>query len=374
MAVEPTLERDFTFAVDRPFVLEGGGALQTVTLRYAVYGNLNEQCDNAVLVCHALSGSARISDWWPAMFDSDGFDTSRLCIIGTNVIGSCYGSTGPISRDTQRNAPYGPEFPVITIRDMVRAQAQLLDHLGIAHLRAVIGGSIGGMQALQWAVEFPEHIDACVAIGATPLGAMGLALNHLQRQAIQLDPVWRRGRYPADCPPAAGLALARALAMCSYKSAELFERRFARQPNRGEDPLQSAHDRFDVAGYLDYQGEKFIGRFDANSYIALSKAMDTFDLARGYGFEQEAFRRIRAYVLLIGISSDWLFPAADVRALGERMRAAGVECEYAEVVSSHGHDACLAEPERVKPLLQPALTAARQPLPASTEVLLGTNL
>ncbi len=350
MALDPTVENSFTFATDRPFMLESGGTLQPVTIRYAVYGALNVQRDNAVLVCHALSGSARVADWWEALFAADAFDTSRLCVIGANVLGSCYGSTGPKSLNPARSVPYGPDFPLVTIRDTVRAQAALLDHLRIRRLRAVVGGSIGGMQALQWAVDFPARIESCVAIGATPLGALGLALNHLQREAIGLDPV-------------RGLALARAIAMCSYKSSELFQRRFARHPNRnGEDPLRSIQARFDVAGYLDHQGEKFIERFDADTYATLSKAMDTFDLARGYADETAALRRIRACVRLVGISSDWLFPAAEVRALAGRIIAAGAECEYSEIVSAHGHDAFLAEPELVKPLLRPAL-ASTQPIP-----------
>ncbi len=353
MALEPTCEGNFTFATEQPLALESGGTLQPVTIRYAIYGELNDARNNTVLVCHALSGSARVADWWEGMFGADGFDLSRLCVIGSNVLGSCYGSTGP--------STYGGEFPLVTIRDMVRAQAALLDHFGITRLQAVVGGSIGGMQALQWAVDFPARAAWCVAIGATPLGAMGLALNHAQRQAVELDPV-------------RGLALARAIAMCTYKSAELFERRFARQPNRnGEDPFRSVEDRFDVAGYLDHQGEKFVERFDANSYITLSKAMDTFDLARGYGSEAAALQRIRARMLLVGISSDWLFPAADVRAFAGRMCAAGVDCEYAEIISAHGHDAFLAEPELVKPLLRPALTQPQPPLPRAEDVFLGAN-
>ncbi len=367
MPIAPSFEGDFTFATAQPFPLECGRTLQPVTMHYAVYGRLNEARDNAVLVCHALSGSARVADWWEGLFGGDGFDPSRLCIIGVNALGSCYGSTGPTSPDPLSNdgAPYGATFPVITIRDVVRAQAALLDRLGIARLRAVIGGSIGGMQALQWVVDFPARAQSCVAIGAAPLGAMGLALNHLQRQAIQLDPAWGGGRYPHDQPPYPGLALARAIAMCSYKSADLFSQRFGRRANRnGEDPLRSLDDRYDVAGYLDHQGDKFVGRFDANTYVTLSRAMDTFDLARGYSSEAAALRRIRARLLLVGISSDWLFPPADVRALAAKIATAGAQCDYAEIVSAHGHDAFLAEPELVKPLLSPAL-ADPQPEGAS---------
>jgi homoserine O-acetyltransferase len=359
MSVEPTLEGGFTFATDTPFRLDSGGALQPVTLRYAVYGKLREE---ATLVCHALSGSARVADWWEGMFGQGRpFDTDRDCVIGINILGSCYGSTGPTSTDPRTGQPYGPNFPLITIRDMVRAQARLLQHLGVERLRVVIGGSIGGMQALQWAVDYPELVGTAVAIGATPLSAMGLALNHLQRQVIRLDPDFRDGRY--DEQPARGLGLARSIAMCTYKSAALFHQRFARKPNRnGEDPLAALENRYDIAGYLDYQGGKLVARFDANSYLVISKAMDTFELGLGYASEEQALRRIRAKILLVGISSDWLFPATDVVALGARLRAAGVDSRYVELVSEHGHDGFLADTQLLAPLLSAAL-AAEDPKP-----------
>ena len=355
--IEPTCEADCTFARDKAFRVSGG-ELRPLTLRYALYGALNERRDNAVLVCHALSGSARVADWWPELFGPGRpFDTSRYCIIGVNVIGSCYGSTGPRSNDARTGQPYGGNFPVVTVGDMVRAQSLLLERLGIGRLRAVVGGSIGGMQALQWAVDLPAKVERCVAIGAAPLPALGLALNHLQRQAIMNDPKWRGGHYAEDAPPDEGLALARAIAMCSYKSAELFDGRFARNPDRaGEDPGRSLGERFDVAGYLDHQGQTFTRRFDANSYLVLSKAMDTFDLARGHASEAAALRRISARVLLVGITSDWLFPSGEVRALSQRMSSAGVECRYEELVSSHGHDGFLADAAALAPLLSEALS------------------
>src|SRR3984893_6698021 len=190
----PTVEDDFNFSGARPFRLASGRLLQPLTLRYALYGKLNRERDNAILVCHALSGSARVGEWWPEMFGANGsFDTTRHCVIGINVIGSCYGSTGPSSCNPRTGKNYGKDFPLLSVGDMVRAQAQLLDALGVKQLQAVVGGSIGGMQALQWAVDFPERVDRCVAIGAAPLSAMGLALNHLQRQAIRTDPAWLEG-------------------------------------------------------------------------------------------------------------------------------------------------------------------------------------
>lgn len=342
---EPTFEGDFTFAADAPFRLAGGGALRSVTQRYAIYGNLSPASDNAILVCHALSGSARVFDWWPQLFGPGmPFDLSRHAVIGVNVLGSCYGSTGPKSVNPATGRPYGGDFPVVTIHDMVHAQARLLEHLGIDRLHAVVGGSIGGMQALAWAAEYPDRVPRCVVVGACPVSAMGLALSHLQRQAIRLDPV-------------GGLALARGLAMLTYKSPELFDHRFARKPDRnGEGPLASHDGRFDIGGYLDYQGRIFNARFDADSYLVVSRAMDLFDLGATPEEEANALARIKARVLLVGIRSDWLFPPGDVRSLAGRLVAAGVEARYAELDSAHGHDGFLADAADLIPLISPLLS------------------
>lgn len=353
----PSVEAD---CILESFVLESGVELKPAVLHYTVYGELNETKSNAVLVCHALSGSARVSDWWPELFGAEKiFDVERDCVVCVNVLGSCYGSTGPVSTNPATGKTFGPDFPVVSIRDMVRAEAAVLDKIGIKKLRVVIGGSIGGMQALEWSIQYPERVGTCIAIGAARLAAMGLALNHLQRRAIQLDAAFDGGRYAEGEGPEGGLALARGLAMCTYKSGELFQSRYGRKPNRnGEDPSTSVEGRFDVAGYLDYQGKIFLKRFDANSYITISKSMDTFDFARGFASDSEALRRIKARVLLLGISSDWLFPAADVRRLAEQISSAGAQCEYAELVSDHGHDAFLAEPEHLLSLILPTLTAS----------------
>src|SRR5215510_12952389 len=308
--IQPSYEGDFIFAENEPFALESGGSLRPVKLRYTIYGELNERRDNAILVGHALSGSARVGDWWPQLFGEHGiFDLSRDCIVCANIIGSCYGSTGPRTVNSATGKPFGASFPLVTVRDWVQSQALLLDHLGIEKVRAVIGGSIGGMQAIQWAIDHPDRVEHCIAIGSAPLTAMGLALNHLQRLAIINDANWRNGEYEAGSEPNPGLALARALAMISYKSEKLFAERYARNHNRnGEDPLRSFAGRYDIGGYLDYQGENFTRRFDANSYLIISKAMDNFHPANGYESERAALERIKARVLLVGISSDWLFP------------------------------------------------------------------
>jgi len=276
-------------------------------------------------------------------------------VLGINILGSCYGSTGPSSIDPATGQRYGSKFPLVGIRDIVRSQALLLDALGISQLKLAIGASIGGMQALEWAILFPSRIARVIAIAAAPLGAMGLGLNHLQRQAIMLDPDWKNGEYLPDAPPRCGLALARALAVCTYKSAALFEERYARKPDRsGEDPWQGdmlAGGRFDVSGYLDHQGDKFNGRFDANSYLVITRMMDLFEPTRGYARPADAWERIEAAITLVGISSDWLFPSADVAAMAAVIEDAGVRCEYRELISDHGHDSFLAEPQLLIDLL-----------------------
>jgi homoserine O-acetyltransferase len=351
--VAPSFEGDFS--PGEAFSLEAGGVLESPTLRYAIYGEPNAAADNVIFVAHALSGSARVADWWPRLFSEGGlFQAGANCVIGINIPGSCYGSTGPASIDPLTGRPYGPNFPLVTVGDMVTLQARLLTKLKIQRLKLVIGASIGGMQALEMAVRFPERVERVISIGAAPLGAMGLGLNHLQRKMIQLNPQ----------QPREGLALARALAVCTYKSAELFEHRFGRKPDRsGEDPWDSLHERglgltgerFDVSGYLDFQGERFVERFDANAYLALTRTMDTFDPTRGYSSPEAAYRRIQAQVMLVSISSDWLFPTADILALAERMVEAGVHCQHRELISSHGHDAFLAEPDELARLIQPFL-------------------
>jgi homoserine O-acetyltransferase/O-succinyltransferase len=361
--VEPSFEGDF--APGEPFSLEGGGVLEAPTLHYAMYGKPNAASDNVIFVAHALSGSARVADWWPRLFSEGGLLRSdEHCIVGINMPGSCYGSTGPGSIDRRTGRRYGVNFPLVTIRDMVSLQMQLLQSLGIRRLKLVMGASIGGMQALEMAIQFPESVARVISIAAAPLSAMGLGLNHLQRRMIQLDPAWKGGEYELQEPPRKGVALARALAVCTYKSAELFDQRFGREPDRsGDDPWASAHEkghgltgeRFDVAGYLDYQGDRFIERFDANAYLAITRSMDTFDPARGYPSPAAAYGRIQAEVMMVGISSDWLFPAADVAALAGAVAKAGVRCQYRELVSSHGHDAFLAEPDALARILQPFL-------------------
>lgn len=357
--IEPTYEGDFVLNENLP--LDCGSKLACPTLHYAVYGRLNAARDNAVLVCHALSGSALVGSWWPELFAPGAvLSLERDYAICINLLGSCYGSTGPASTNPATGQAYGPDFPLLSIRDNVRAQARLLDSMGIRRLRLVLGGSMGGMQALEWSMQFPERVRRGLVIGVAPMGAMGLALNHLQRQAIVDDPDWKDGRYLPQRPPRRGLALARQIGMISYKSAPLFDERFARKPNRsGEDPWALDCNgggllggRFDIAGYLDYQGQRFVDRFDANAYLAIMRMIDTWDPVRGYGSPRDAFGRIKAKLSFVGISTDWLFPADSVRKFAEQVRSAGVDADYREMVSDHGHDAFLAEQGDLVRLLQ----------------------
>lgn len=356
---EPTYEGDFV--LDQHLMLESRRTLAQPTLHYAVYGRLNAARDNAVLICHALSGSARVGDWWPEIFAPGAvLSLEHDFVICINLLGSCYGSTGPGSVDPKTCLVYGPDFPLVSIRDNVRAQSQLLDSLGIERLRLILGGSIGGMQALDWAIHDPARVERAAIIAVAPLSAMGLALNHLQRQAIQNDPDWDGGYYLPQRPPRIGLSLARQIGMLSYKSPGLFDERFSRNPNRnGENPWSLDDQgggliggRFDIAGYLDHQGERFIQRFDANSYLAILRTMDTWDPLNGHASAKAAFGQIRARLTFVGISSDWLFPPESVRRFAELIRSAGIPVEYREMTSSHGHDAFLAEQAELVSLLQ----------------------
>jgi homoserine O-acetyltransferase len=362
-SLSPTYEGDFV--LDGNLLLDSGQQLIRPTLHYAVYGKLNAARNNAVLICHALSGSALVGAWWPEVFAPGAvLSLENDFVICINLLGSCYGSTGPGSVNPETGEPYGPDFPLVSIRDNVRAYGKLLDSLGVRKLRLVMGGSMGGMQALEWCIQFPDRIEKAIIVGATPLTAMALALNHLQRQAIVNDPEWNRGRYLPQKQPRHGLALARQIGMISYKSTELFDERYGRNPNRkGEDPWAPGGNdsrpgstliggRFDIGGYLDYQGDNFVERFDANSYLAMMRTMDTWDPMRGHASAEEVFGRIRARLTFIGISTDWLFPAEAVRQFAETVYSAGVQCEYREMISAHGHDAFLAEQAELVQLIQ----------------------
>lgn len=328
---EPTIETNYVS--EEPLKLASGENLPQIVQHYAVYGELNDDKSNAVLVFHALSGSARIADWWSGIIgEGKSLDTSKNAFICINYIGSCYGSTGACSVNPKTGEIFGAEFPLITVSDILKAQKKVLEHLGIEKLKAVIGSSVGGMCALQFAVDFPDSVEKCLVIGTSELSAMGLALNHLQREALKLEN---------------DVGLARQIAMISYKSPELFNRRFGRNPNRnGENPHLEFEHRFDIAGYLDYQGKIFRNRFDAETFKIISKAMDLFELS------DSEIQVIKANIYLVGISSDWLFPAADVKKFAERLKEKGVNAEYINFESPDGHDAFLSDTNKMSEIIK----------------------
>ena len=344
--------------------LQHGGSFGPITLAYETWGTLNATRDNAILIVHALTGSSHAYDeerpddpkaaWWnPLIGPGRPFDTSRYFVICSNVLGGCYGSTGPSSIDVRTGQPYGMRFPVVTIRDMVHAQQRLIEHLGVRQLTMVAGGSIGGQQALEWAVTYPELVRKVAVVASTAsLTAQAVAFSEVQRQAIMADPRWQGGNYEPGQGPDAGLAIARMLAMITYQSEESMELRFSRQSaSRGITPTPSGWadfgGRFDVEDYLYYQGASLVRRFDANSYLYISRAMDLYDVSDGYPSLDAALRRVRSKALFIGIRSDFLFPAARVRWLADQVRSLGGDATYVELDSPHGHDAFLKEWEQM---------------------------
>jgi len=353
----------FTYTFDS-LPLQRGGHLGPVTLAYETWGTLNAQGNNAILITHALTGNSHAHDvqhpddpkraWWnPLIGPGRPFDTSRYFVVCSNVLGGCYGSTGPSSIDPTTGEPYGMRFPVVTIRDMVRAQRVLLERLGVRQLAMVAGGSIGGQQALEWGVTYPELVQKVIVVAATAsLTAQAIAFSEIGRQAIMADPRWQGGNYAPGQGPGAGLSIARMLAMVTYQSEEAMEMRFARQHARNNTlptPSRAADlsERFEVESYLYYQGESLAKRFDANSYLYISRAMDLYDVSEGYSSLEAALRRLRSKALFIGIRSDFLFPAARVRWLADQVKALGGNSTYVELDSPHGHDAFLKEWEQM---------------------------
>ena len=345
------------------FEPELGGVLKDVTLAYESWGELSAAADNAVLVVHALTGDSyasgtdgRRGGWWePMIGPGKALDTDRYFVVCSNVLGGCSGSTGPASADPATGLPYAIRFPVITIRDMVRAQRRLLDGLGVRRLALVIGGSIGGQQALEWAVEFPDFVDRAVPVAATgALGPQGLGMSEIGRRAIMADPNWQGGDYyGTGKSPDDGLAIARMAGMMTYQSAAGQWERFGRRP-ASRPALYTEHGgRFEVESYLQYQGRDLTTRFDANSYLYLLRAMDLYDVASGYESDAEAYGRVTADLHFVGIASDWLFPAAEVRQSAERAQKAGAKATYAEIDTKSGHDAFLKDWAELEEAIKP---------------------
>lgn len=333
------------------FAPECGGVLPEVEVQYETYGRLNAARDNVILLCHALTGDAHAGDggglpgWWgPLIGPGRALDTNRYFIICSNVLGGCAGTTGPASRAKGCAHAYASAFPVITIRDMVRIQHELLHTLGITHLAAVLGGSMGGMQALEWAVMYPEMCARVGVLAATPsFSAMGVAYNQVMREAITTDPAFCQGEYARySQSPENGLRIARMLGMITYRTADLFEERFGRSTT-AED-----HSDFQVGRYLRHQGDKLVARFDANAYLTLLRAMDLHDIGRGRDGVAGAFARIKAQLWFVGIDDDLLYPAKALQAAAQQARASGVQARYTHLHSRYGHDAFLLEFEQLQ--------------------------
>ncbi|CAN5694930.1 homoserine O-acetyltransferase [soil metagenome] len=348
------------------FEPELGGKLDDVSLAYETWGELNSAGDNAVLIVHALTGDSHAAGgpceehkkggWWePVIGSGRSIDTNEYFVICSNVLGGCAGSTGPATIDPSKGKPYGSRFPIITIRDIVRSQKRLLDGLGVRKLALVTGGSIGGQQTLEWAVEFPDFVEKAVPVAATgALGPQGLGMSELGRRAIMADPDWQGGDYyGTGRSPDNGLSIARIAGMMTYQSAAGQWERFGRRPASRPALYEEFGGRFEVESYLQYQGKDLLGRFDANTYLYLLRAMDLYDVAHGYESPEEAFSRIEAEVLFVGISSDWLFPASEVRDTVEAARRAGATAGYAEIDTKSGHDAFLKDWDELNAAIGP---------------------
>jgi homoserine O-acetyltransferase len=344
------------FGPDKPLRLDAGVDLAPFQLAYQTYGTLNADRSNAILILHALSGDQYVigthpatgkPGWWETMVGpGKPIDTERFFIICPNVVGGCMGTTGAASRNPANGEPYGLSFPVVTIRDMVRSQAMLLDHLGIESLLCVTGGSMGGMQVLQWAASYPERVFAALPLAtAARHSAQNIAFHEVGRQAIMADPDWRNGRYLLEgTSPRRGLAVARMAAHITYMSDTALHRKFGRNLQDRQARTFSFDADFQVESYLRYQGSSFVERFDANSYLFITRAMDYFDLAADYGGAlANAFKGSRSRFCVVSFTSDWLFPTSDARQIVHALNASGASVSFAEIESDKGHDAFLLE-------------------------------
>ncbi len=359
---------------EEPLPLDSGATLAPITLSYETYGQLNERRDNAILILHALSGDAhaagkrhpndRKPGWWDTMVGPGRpFDTDRYFVICSNVLGGCQGSTGPSSINPATGRPYGAQFPVITIADMVRAQARLIDRLGIESLYAVAGGSMGGFQSLEWATAHPQRVRHVILLATTARSsAQTIAWNTIGRRAIMSDPNWRGGDYYAHKPPVDGLATARKIGHITYLSEPSLEEKFGRTLHEQSAPRFTLEDEFEIERYLEHQGDSFNRRFDANTYLYITKAMDYWDLPATYGSLDAALARSQARFLLISFTSDWLYPPAELEAVAASLRRLERPVEHIILPSDAGHDAFLVDYEQQEPYIRQFLAADELPL------------
>lgn len=357
---------------DEPLRLRCGVELAPITLAYETYGTLNAQRDNAVLVMHTLTGDAHAAGryhaddpkagWWDTLIGPGrGVDTNRYFVICANVIGGCGGSTGPGSIDPATGRPYGMRFPVVTIPDMVAAQMRLLDRLGIRTLHGAIGGSMGGLQVLELAINHPDRVRVAIIVAAPARhSAQAIAFNYIGRQAIMSDPNWRGGDYYEHTAPIAGLATARQLAHMTYLSAERLQWRFGRELQNATEPGFTFAPEMAIESYLSYQGSSFTARFDANSYLYITKALDYFDPQEGFPSLAAAAQQAQARFLIASYSSDWLYPPRESQALAELLAQAGRDVQYVALDSPLGHDAFLLEYKAFGPLVTAALASSAE--------------
>ena len=354
--------KHFTFATDEPMPLDSGESLGPITLAYETYGKLNADNSNAILICHALSGDAHAggltSDgkvgWWDdCVGPGKAFDTNKYFVICSNVIGGCQGSTGPGSINPQTNKPYALQFPVITVADMVRAQRHLIDYLGINQLLAAAGGSMGGMQVLQWTYNYPDRIRSALPLATTARHSpMLIAFSEVGRQAIYADPNWNRGNYYDSTRPNTGLALARMIGHITYLSEESMHHKFGRRLEARERFGFDFETDFAIESYLHHKGSNFTERFDANSYLYVTKAMDYFDLANGNGSLTRAFAKCAPIMyLVVSFTSDWLYPTYHSKEMVSALTGVGADVTYCNLQSTWGHDAFLLEVETMTQLI-----------------------
>jgi homoserine O-acetyltransferase/O-succinyltransferase len=357
----------FTFAEPpNEVTLESGEKLGPITLAYETYGKLNRDKSNAVLILHAFSGDAHAAGfhegdkeagWWDDLIGpGKGINTNEYFVVCANVLGGCKDSTGPSSLNPKTGKPYGLDFPLVTIGDMVNAQRCLIDHLGIGKLLAVVGGSMGGMQVLQWMVIYPDRIRAAIPIATTMKHTpQQIAFNEVGRQAVMADPNWRNGNYYGKTVPAKGLAVARMIGHITYMSDSSMAEKFGRRVREDRELFKFSAD-FEVEGYLRYRGDSFVKRFDANSYLYITKAIDYFNILNGHNLGN-IFKGLKAKVLVLAFKSDWLYPPYQSQEIVKACKLAGVDASYCEINSTYGHDAFLLEVKQETELMSHFLKA-----------------
>ncbi len=373
MSVGLVESREVVFDSSKALRLESGQDFGPVRVTYETYGRLNSEKTNAILIVHAFSGDAHAAGyhgdsdkkpgWWDSMIGpGKAFDTRQYFVICSNVLGGCMGTSGPNSTDPATGKPYAMDFPVITIQDMVKLQKMLIDHLGIDSLLAVAGGSMGGMQVLEWSIAYPERLRTAIVIASTGrLSAQGIAFNAVGRNAIMFDPNWQQGRYyDSGSFPRQGLSIARMIGHITYLSEESMRMKFGRKLQTREDFNFDFSDQFQVESYLEYQGDRFVERFDANSYIYLSKAMDYYDFSSRFGGLDQSLSRTQCSFLVISYSSDWLFPSYQSKELVYAMMRQGRDVSYTELDSPYGHDAFLLETGRQELIVSSFLKSAME--------------